>query len=75
MSKYEPLWKWIAENGGDSFRLSYAEIERILGFPIDHSFLTFKKELTFYGFTVGKISMKEQTVAFSRISGGTDESL
>ena len=28
--------------------------------PIDHSFLTYKKELIEYGYKVGKISMKEQ---------------
>ena len=66
MSKYEPLWKWIKENGTDSFKLTYAEIEKIAGLPIDHSFLTFKKELLEYGFKVGKISMKEQTVDFEK---------
>lgn len=66
MSKYEPLWNWIRENGTDKFKLSYDEIERILGFPIDHSFLTFKKELSEYGFAVGKISLKEETVSFVR---------
>lgn len=68
MSKYEPLWNWIKENGTQQFTLSYAEIERILGFPIDHSFLTYKKELLPFGFEVGKISMKEQTVSFGRTS-------
>ena len=67
MSKYEPLWKWIKENGTDSFQLTYAEIENIVGFPIDHSFLSFKKELLKYGFKIGKISMKGQTVAFERV--------
>ncbi|MDO5150424.1 MAG: hypothetical protein Q4D76_13680 [Oscillospiraceae bacterium] len=66
MSKYEPLWNWIKENGTDSFKLTYAEIEKIAGLPIDHSFLSFKKELLEYGFKVGRISMKEQTVAFER---------
>ena len=42
----------------------YFEIEDIAGVPIDHSFLSYKKELPDYGFRVGKISMKEQTVAF-----------
>ncbi len=67
MSKYEPLWKWTAENGTDSFRLSWSEIETIAGVPIDHSFLTYKKELEAYGFRVGKISMKEKTVDFQRL--------
>lgn len=69
MSKYDPLWNWIKENGTDSFKLTYAEIEEIAGLPIDHSFLTYKKELLEYGYKVGKISMKEQTVAFERIKG------
>ena len=32
--------------------------------PIGHSILTYKKELIEYGYKVGKISMKEQTVEF-----------
>ena len=67
MSKYDTLWGWIRENGTDSFRLSFAEISQITGFPIDHSFLTYKKELTDYGYRVGKISMKEQTVVFQKL--------
>lgn len=68
MSKYEPLWKWIKENGKENFSLTFAEIEKIVGLPIDHSFLKLKKELGEYGFRVGKISMKDQTVAFEECS-------
>lgn len=46
--------------------MTYAEIEGITGFPIDHSFLNYKKELEPLGFNVVKISMKEQTVAFEK---------
>ena len=67
MSKYEHLWKWIRDNGTDSFKLTYAEIEEITGVTIDHSFLKYKKELLEYGFCVGKISMKEETVMFQRV--------
>ena len=67
MSKYDALWAWIQENGTDSFRLTFAEIEKIAGLPIDHSFLTYKKELTVYEYRVGKISMKAQTVAFQKL--------
>ena len=67
MSKYEPLWKWICDNGTDSFKLTFAEIEEIAGVPIDHSFLKYKKELSEYGFCVGKISMKEETVSFQKV--------
>ena len=67
MSKYEPLWKWIRDNGTESFKLTYAEIEEIAGVPIDHSFLKYKKELLEYGFFVERISMKEETVIFQRV--------
>ena len=67
MSKYDALWAWIRENGTDSFNLTFAEIEQIAGLPIDHSFLTYKKELMDYGYQVVKISMKEQSVDFQKL--------
>ena len=67
MSKYEPLWKFIKENQKDSYKLTYEEIKNILGFEIDHSFLTYKKELINYEYEVSKISMKEKTVIFDKI--------
>ncbi len=67
MSKYESLWKWIQENGTDNFMLTFDNIEKIAGIPIDHSFLTYKKELNEYGFMVRKISMKDQTISFERL--------
>lgn len=66
MSKYAPLWEAVSKHSEDSFTLTFAEVMQILSFPIDHAFLSFKKELTAYGWQVGKISMKAQTVAFSR---------
>ncbi len=67
MSKYEPLWNYLKENKQDNYKLSFEEIKNILGFEIDHSFLTYKKELKEYGYEVGKISMKEKTVGFNKI--------
>lgn len=67
MSKYDRLWAHIGSHGSDTLTLSYAEIESIAGVPIDHSFLTYKKELTAYGWEVEKISMKQQTVRFKKI--------
>lgn len=67
MSKYDPLWHWIAEKGTEQFVLTFAEIEAIAGLPIDHAFLTAKKELLPYGYSVGKISMKNKTVIFEKI--------
>lgn len=67
MSKYNALWEYVQKNGSQSLRMTFEEIQNIAGIPIDHSFLKFKKELTEYGYQVGKISMKEQTVIFNKI--------
>jgi len=67
MSKYNTLWKYVQKTGKESFVLTFGEIENIAGIPIDHSFLKYKKELTDYGYQVGKISMKEQTVCFRKV--------
>ncbi|MBD5472036.1 MAG: hypothetical protein HDR20_03785 [Lachnospiraceae bacterium] len=67
MSKYNSLWEYIQKNGVQSFSLTFDEIQNIAGVPIDHSFLKYKKELTEYGYQVGKISMKEQTIIFNKI--------
>ena len=67
MSNYNALWEYVQKTGKESFRLTFEEIQDIAGIPIDHSFLKYKKELTDYGYQVGKISMKEQTVIFNRM--------
>lgn len=66
MSKYEPLWIYIQQKGKDGMLLSFDDIHDILGFPISHSFLTYKKELRVYGYEVKRISLKEKTVLFSK---------
>lgn len=67
MSKYGVLWQYIAESGQENLTLTYDEIEKIAGIPVDHSFLTYKKELTEYGYAVGKISMKMRTINFQKV--------
>ena len=67
MSKYESLWNYLKQNKSDNYKLSYEEIRAILGFDIDHSFLTYKKEAKEYGYEVSKISIKEKTVIFNKI--------
>lgn len=67
MSKYDALWEYVQGNGSQSFQMTFAEIQDIAGIPIDHSFLKYKKELARYGYQVGKISLKEQTVAFHKM--------
>ncbi len=67
MSKYAALWEYIRQTGSPSLKLTFEEIQAIAGIPIDHAFLTYKKELVNYGYQVGKISMKERTVAFTKL--------
>ena len=55
-----------AVHGRESFALTFDEVQRITGAPIDHAFLRYKKELADYGYRVGKISMKARTVEFIR---------
>lgn len=66
MSKYNALWEYVKNSGKQSLKLTFDEIQNIAGVPIDHSFLNFKKELTDYGYQVGKISMKEKSVSFEK---------
>ena len=67
MSKYDALWVYIGNCGEQKRKLSFEEIREIAGIEIDHSFLNYKKELLSYGYQVGKISLKEQTVLFEKL--------
>ena len=64
MSKYDKLWEHIKDKGDQEIKLTFNEIQEIIGIEIDHSFLNYKKELIQYGYKVGKISLKEKTVVF-----------
>lgn len=66
MSKYSSLWQFVQQNGSPTLKLTFEEIHDIAGVPINHSFLKYKKELDEYGYKVGKISMKDQTVIFNK---------
>jgi hypothetical protein len=71
MSKYNTLWEYLQTNDNAQLKLTFEEIHKILGFDIDHSFLNYKKkELTPYGYSVGKISLKEKTVIFNKQMDG-----
>ena len=43
MSKYEPLWDFISKRNEDDLTLTFADIENIVGVPLNHSFLTAKR--------------------------------
>ena len=64
MSKYDALWESIRERGQPRLTLSFDAAEELAGVPLDHSFLSCKKELTAYGYAVGRISMKSRIVLF-----------
>jgi len=66
MSKYDKLWKYIADKNEQTITLTFDEIKVINGIDIDHSFLNYKKELKSYGFFVGKISLKNKTIEFHK---------
>ncbi len=68
MSKFNFLWEYVQKSECESLKLSFEEIQNIIGIPIDHSFLKYKKELTEYGYQVEKISMKEKTVIFNKLN-------
>lgn len=57
MNKYDTLWKYVKDN--NCRILTFEEIKSVLGFEIDHSFLTYKKELKEYGYEVGKYQWKK----------------
>ena len=64
MSKYNAVWEYVVSRGESRLLLTFEEIHQIADLEIDHSFLTYKKELLPYGYAVGKISLKAQTVEF-----------
>lgn len=66
MSKYLSLWEYVTTRNTYPLKLSFDDIFSILGFSIDHSFLTYKKETEHFGFVVKKISLKEKTVIFDK---------
>ena len=71
MSKYEHLWAYIdlifKQTNKEKIELSFKQIKDATGFEIDHSFLTYKKELLDYGYKVEKIKLKDKIIIFSKI--------
>ncbi len=67
-SKYVKLCEYIRDNNKEYYKLSFDDIENILGFKINHSFLNCKKELIRYGYVVKKISLKEKYVEIDKLN-------
>ncbi|MBQ9318481.1 MAG: hypothetical protein IJR82_02485 [Bacilli bacterium] len=72
MSKYEKLWTYIKDNNKDEYQLSYEKIKNILGFNIDYSFLTYRKELLEYGYEITKILLKDNKVFITKKGNGVN---
>ena len=70
MSKFDPVWDYVSRSGETALTMTFDQVEAIAGVPIDHSFLTYKKELLPLGYEVEKISLKGKTVRFRRLSQG-----
>ena len=68
MSKYDKLWNYIKENNKGKYTLTFDDVNEILDFKLDHSFLKYKKELELYGYKVSKISLKEKYVIIDKLS-------
>ena len=66
MHAYQPLWEWLERWNEETVTMTFSEIARIAVVPMNHSFLNEKKELTAYGWRVGKISLKAKTVTFEK---------
>ncbi len=56
MSRYLKLWGYIKEQSSDILKLTCEEIEKIASIALDHSFLTYKKELLEYGWKVKRFT-------------------
>ena len=64
MRKHDALRESIRERGQPRLTLFFDAVEELACVPLDRSFLSCKKELTAYGYAVGRISMKNRTVIF-----------
>ena len=71
MSRYKDLWIYIdlifKRTNKEKIELSFNQIKDATGFDIDHSFLTYKKELLDYGYKVEKIKLKDKIIIFLKI--------
>ncbi len=70
MNKYDLLWKKIdllfRKTNKEKITISFEELEKLGRIAIDHSFLTYKKELESYGYKVDKISLKQKQISFCK---------
>lgn len=68
MGKYTKLWEYLVQSNRDTLKLTFEEVETIIGSKLNHSFLKCKKELLDYGYELKKISMKNKDIVFVKRS-------
>ncbi|MDO5773789.1 MAG: hypothetical protein Q4P16_05735 [Spirochaetales bacterium] len=72
MSKYNDLWIYVdlifKQTDKEKLELSFSQIKDVAGIELDHSFLTYKKELLDYGYKVEKIKLKDKKIVFSKVN-------
>lgn len=66
MSKYDALWAYVSNSGQQTLTMIFEQIAEVVGVAVDHSLLTYKKELVAYGYKVGKISLKQKVIRFDK---------
>ncbi len=65
--KYNALWQYVVNQNKQELKLTFKEIETVLGFKLEHGFLKYKKELESLNFKVTKISLKESYIIFNKM--------
>lgn len=64
-SNYQPLWEYVVKAEKFPLKMTFKEIEILLGIPLNHAFLSEKKQLLKIGIVVEKISLKEKYIIFN----------
>ena len=54
MSNYQPLWEYVVKAEKFPLKMTFKEIEILLGIPLNHAFLSEKKQLLKIGIVVEK---------------------
>lgn len=68
MDKYSKLWEWFDGKNETKITLTFEEIKDIAWIEIDHSFLSYKKNLEKCWYEIEKISQKEHFVKFRKMN-------
>ena len=66
MRTYRTLVNYLERTCLSTEKLTFDEIYRISGYPVDSEFIDSKRYFEFEGFTVVKIDMRTKTVTFAR---------